>query len=220
VVKAVLLDPEARDPVMMDQPTFGKLREPFLRCVNLARAFNASAPDGFYALDAFALDHLQQPFNSPSVFNFFLPGYSPPGPLTQAGLVAPEFQLANDSSLHLGANYFWNAITGDLHRWGSGRASRAVRLNLDPEMRLNVPATAFDGDGRVLDQPNVDPLDPDPLLRRLDLALTGGTLRAEQFQIIREALERVRSPTWTWPKERLRLAIHLIVTSADFNVLR
>jgi uncharacterized protein (DUF1800 family) len=220
VVKTMLLDPEARDPALMDAPTFGKLREPFLRCVNLARAFNAAAPDGFYALDSFNLDHLQQPFNAPSVFNFYLPGYSPPGPLTQAGLAAPEFQLANDSSLHLGANYFWNAITGDLHRWGSGQASRAVRLNLDPEMRLNVPPAAFDGQGRVLDQPSVAPLDPDPLLRRLDLALTGGTLRAEQFQIIREALDRVQSPTWTWPRERLRLAIYLIVTSPDFNVLR
>lgn len=220
VVKAILLDPEARDPAFMTDPRFGKLREPFLRCVNLARAFNAAAQDGFYSLDAFNLDHLQQPFNSPSVFNFFLPGYSPPGPLTQEGLVAPEFQLANDSSLHLGANYFWNAITGDLHRWGSGRASRAVRLNLDQEMRMNVPAGAFDSSGRVLDQPNVAPLDPDPLLRRLDLALTGGTLRPEQFQIIREALGRVKSPTWTWPKERLRLAIYLIATSPDFNVLR
>ncbi len=220
VIKALLLDPEARDPAMMNEPTFGKLREPFLRCVNVARAFNATAADGFYALDAFNLDHAQQPFNSPSVFNFYLPGYSPPGALTEAGLVAPEFQLINAASVHTGANYFWNAITGELHRWGTGRASRATRLDLIQEMRLNVPPAAFDGAGNVLDQPNVAPLDPDPLLRRLDLVLTGGTLRAEQFQIIREALDRVRSPIWTWPKERLRLAIYLIVVSPDFNVLR
>lgn len=85
---------------------------------------------------------------------------------------------------------------------------------------MNVPPAAFDGQGRVLDQPNVASLDPDPLLRRLDLAMTGGTLRPEQFQIIREALDRVKSPTWTWPKERLRLAIYLIATSPEFNVLR
>ena len=46
VIKAILLDAEARDPARMSDPTFGKLREPFLRCVNLAHAFNATAPGG------------------------------------------------------------------------------------------------------------------------------------------------------------------------------
>ena len=40
-VKAILMDPEARDPAMMSDPSFGKLREPFLKVVNFARAFNA-----------------------------------------------------------------------------------------------------------------------------------------------------------------------------------
>jgi len=31
---------------------------------------------------------------------------------------------------------------------------------------------------------------------------------------------RINPPTWMWHKERLRLAIHLIVTSPDFNVAR
>lgn len=62
--------------------------------------------------------------------------------------------------------------------------------------------------------------DPDILIRRLDLALTGGTLSPAQFQIIREAMLRIGTTTWQWHRERLRLAIYLIVTSADFNVLR
>ena len=82
VVKAILLDPEARDYAALADPQFGKVREPFLRCVNFARAFNASAPAGFYALDAFTLDHIEEPLKSPSVFNFYLPTYSPPGPIT------------------------------------------------------------------------------------------------------------------------------------------
>lgn len=41
VVKALLLDPEARSYQAREAPSFGKLREPFLRCVNLARAFDA-----------------------------------------------------------------------------------------------------------------------------------------------------------------------------------
>jgi uncharacterized protein (DUF1800 family) len=215
VIKAVLLDPEARDPQMMNSPTWGKLREPFLRCVNLARAFNAASASGWYLLDAFDLDHLQEPQRAPSVFNFFLPTHSPPGPITQLGLVAPEFQIINASSAITGPNYFWNAIANDLHRWGAGNANYAVRLNLTNELALIVPANLISQD-----VPNVAAYDPDALLQRLDLALTGGTLSPPQFQIIREAMERVNAPTWHWHRERLRLGIYLIATSPDFNVLR
>ena len=216
VVKAILLDPEARDPAMMDAPTFGKLREPFLRVVNFARAFNASSPSGHFVLDQFTLDHLQDPMNSPSVFNFFMPGHSPPGSITQAGLVAPEFQILNASTAITGPNYFWNAIDGGLHRWGVGNQDYNVSLNSDIELAMVVPAAQIGSDT----PPAGSALDPDPLIRRLDLALTGGTLTPRLFQTIREAVLRVSPGSWQWHRERLRLAIYLIVTSPDFNVLR
>ena len=214
VVKAILLDPEARDPVMMSQPTWGKLREPLLRVVNFARAFNAYSTSGYYALDQFTLDHGQDPMGAPSVFNFFLPTHSPPGPITQAGLVAPEFQIINASSAVTGPNYFWNAIPGDLHRYGHGNAAYVVRLNVTNELAMICPAAQINAD-----VPGGPAADPDALVRRLDLALTGGTLSPPQFQIIREAMFRVGISSWQWHRERLRLAIYLIVTSPDFNVL-
>lgn len=215
-IKAILMDPEARDPVMMQDPTFGKLREPFLRVVNLAKAFNATSTSGWYPLDQFSLDHLQDPMNSPSVFNFFLPGHSPPGPITEQGLVAPEFQILNASSSITGPNYFWNAINGSLHRYGNGTAAYIVRLGTDPELSLIVPPANI-----AENAPSVSLLlESDPLIRRLDLALTGGTLTPRQFQIIRDSIDRVKPPntSWQWHRERLRLAIYLIVTSAEFNV--
>ena len=216
MVKSILLDPEARDPAMMSDPTFGKLREPFLRTVNVARAFNATAPNGWYYLDAFSLDHAQEPMKAPSVFNFYLPAYSPPGPLAQAGLVSPELQIVNASSGTTAPNYFWNHLTSGLHRWGVGDASKNVTLNLEQEMLMNVPADAV-GDP----SPSVPALDPDPLIRRLDLVLTGGTLAPESFQIIREALNRIGPGSgWEWPENRLKLAIHLIVSSPEFAVQR
>jgi uncharacterized protein (DUF1800 family) len=216
VVSAILLDPEARDPAKLADPTHGKLREPFLKCVNLARAFNAASQDGWYALDTFDLDHVQQPLNSPSVFNFYLPTYSPPGLLQQAGLVAPEFQIVNATSAMKAPNYFKGAIFGGLHRWGYGSINRAVFLNLTQEMLMNVPPAGLNDP-----YPAVDALDPDALLRRLDLVLTGGTLRPRTFQIIREAMLRLgRNSTWDWPKERMTAAIYLIVTSPEFAVLR
>ena len=220
VVKAILLDTEARDPAMMEQPAWGKLREPFLRVVNFAKALNAASASGYYPLDQFSLDHMQDPMNAPSVFNFFLPGHSPPGPVTEAGLVAPEFQIINASTAITGPNYFWQAI-GDnsLHRWGNGTPSYNVRLGTDPELSMIVPAAAINQD-----TPSESGLmDSDPLLRRLDLALTGGALSPRQFQIIRESIDRVKPSggwSWRWHRDRLRLAIYLIVTSAEFNVMR
>lgn len=216
VVRAILLDPEARDPAVMTQPAWGKLREPFLRVVNFARAFNARASNDWYALDQFSLDHFQDPMNAPSVFNFFLPAHSPPGPITQLGLVAPEFQIINASSAITGPNYFFDdAILGGLHTQGVGNPANAVTPNLTNELAMIVPAAQMN-----LDVPPGPAGDPDPLIRRLDAVLMGGTLSAPQFQIIREAMLRVNPPTWQWHQERLRLAIYLIVTSPDFNVLR
>jgi hypothetical protein len=181
--------------------------------VNLARAFNATSPSGYFALDQFALAHLQDPMNSPSVFNFFLPTHSPSGPIAQLGLTAPEFQIVNAATAVSGANYFWDHILSDLQYWGAGNANYAVRLNLNPELAMVTS-------GDINSNTPSGPLDPDPLLRRLDFVLTGGTLSPQQFQIIREAMLRISPGTWQWHRERLRMAIYLITTSADFNVLR
>jgi uncharacterized protein (DUF1800 family) len=213
VIKVILLDPEARDATLLRSPTFGKLREPFLRFVNFARAFNASSPSGFYPLDDFTLDHMQEPMKAASVFNFFLPAHSPPGEVTEEGLVAPEFQIINASSAVAAPNHYWNAILGDLHRWGSGRGEYSVRLNLSQELRMVVPDAVVNQD-----VPNVAPFDPDPLLRRLDLALTGGQLSPPQFQLIRETLDRLPRTSWQWHREYLRVAIYLVVTSPEFCV--
>lgn len=200
VLKAILLDAEARDPAFMADPAFGKQREPFLRVVNFGRAFNAASQAGFYALDNFYMDHYEEPFRSPSVFNFFLPGYTPPGPLGEAGLVGPEYQVVNAGSAISVPNYYLNAVWGGLHRWGSGDPTRTVNLDLGQETNL---VTDVDG-----------------LVRRLDLSLTGGTLTPRTFQIVREAVERVSTSTWEWEKERVRLAIYLIVTAPEFCVMR
>jgi uncharacterized protein (DUF1800 family) len=213
VVKAILLDQEARDPAMMSQPSWGKLREPFLRCVNFARAFNASAPSGNYILDQFSLAHLQDPMNAPSVFNFYLPNHSPSGPLAEQGLAAPEFQIINASSAISGPNYFWGHILGDLHHWGAGSTNNAVRLNMNDELAMVTS-------GNINEDVPTGALDPDPLLRRLNLVLAGGTLPPRQFQIIREAMLRVPTYSWQWHRERFRMAVYLIVTSPEFNVLR
>jgi uncharacterized protein (DUF1800 family) len=215
VIKTMLLDDEARNPAMRSSPTYGKLREPFLKCVNLAHAFNATSQAGWYYLDSFILDHDEEPLKAPSVFNFYLPTYAPPGALSQSNLVAPEFQIIDASSGVMAPNYFWNAIDGELARWGTGNPAYATRLNLTQE--LNMTVSPYDPTNP---QPPGPPLDPDPLLRRLDLVLTGGTLTPRNFQTIREAMIRITPATWEWPTERLKLGIYLILTSPEFAVQR
>jgi uncharacterized protein (DUF1800 family) len=103
VVRALLLDTEARSATAAAAPGFGKLREPMLRFVAWARAYSATSPSGTWAIGntsdpATALG--QSPLRSPSVFNFFRPGYVPANTsIADAALVAPEFQITNESSV-------------------------------------------------------------------------------------------------------------------------
>lgn len=94
VVRAILLDPEARPGGALD--TDGKLKEPLMRLTQLWRAYGATSGSGRYPW-IFAYILLGQgPLQSPSVFNFFSPFYAPPGEIRDRGLVAPELQIATE----------------------------------------------------------------------------------------------------------------------------
>jgi uncharacterized protein (DUF1800 family) len=107
VVRAILLDTEARTESAA--ANYGKLREPVMRLTGWARAFNANSPSGAWAIgdtSSTATRLGQSPGRSPSVFNFFRPGYTPPNTaIATAGLVAPEFQITNEPSVIAYVNY-------------------------------------------------------------------------------------------------------------------
>lgn len=116
VVRALLLDEEARTPG--DAPGHGKLREPILRFTGWARAFGVTSPSGLWDVgdtsDA-ARGLAQSPGRSPSVFNFFRPGYVPPNTALDANaLEAPEFQIANESSVLGCVNWLQRAVQGSI----------------------------------------------------------------------------------------------------------
>lgn len=200
VIKAILLDPEARAEANLSSAAYGKMKEPYLRTVNLARAFNSRAANGSWLLAYLDEIHFQQPYSSPSVFNFFRPGYGPAGPLSDAGLVAPEFQILNSISAVAVPNYYYSALRNGFNRWGDENWRNLVMPNLRAEMALanDVPA----------------------LMRRLDLVLTGGTLDPVQHQIIREFVESIDSTYWEWKKERIWNAIYLICTLPECAIQR
>jgi uncharacterized protein (DUF1800 family) len=129
VIKAVLLDREARDPASsgVDMSTYGKLREPVLRMAQLLRAVPHSSST--YASRSSVPFYLatntddpanalgQTPLNAPSVFNFFRPGYKPAqSQLATRQLVSPEMQLTSETSV-LGYAQFMATILDS--GWGA-----------------------------------------------------------------------------------------------------
>jgi uncharacterized protein (DUF1800 family) len=111
---AILTDPEALDAATLTSPTFGKLREPILRFVQWARSFGVTSKAGSWKLfdlsdSSYSLG--QSPLHSPSVFNFFRPGYVPPGTaLATTGATAPEFQIVNETTVGSYVNYMQGVI--------------------------------------------------------------------------------------------------------------
>jgi uncharacterized protein (DUF1800 family) len=108
VVRAILLDEEARPSMAMEID--GKLKEPLLRLTQLWRAYDATSNSGRYPIVAAYVFFGQGPLQSPSVFNFFSPFYSPPGEIRNSGLVAPELEIATEYQNTFLTNYFFSQV--------------------------------------------------------------------------------------------------------------
>jgi uncharacterized protein (DUF1800 family) len=99
---AILTDAEARTLPGAADTLSGKLREPVVRFVQWARTVGTMSSNGDYQIyDLSGSDTSlgQSALRSPSVFNFFRPGYVPPNTaIAAAGKQAPEFQLLNETT--------------------------------------------------------------------------------------------------------------------------
>ncbi|HEX3891913.1 MAG TPA: DUF1800 domain-containing protein [Terracidiphilus sp.] len=115
VLQAILLDTEARDAsAATSNVQYGKVREALLRYTEWARATSAQSRNGGYWLGS-SEDMIyglgEMPFRSPTVFNWFAPNYVPPGTsIEAAGLMGPEFQMTNVTTVVGYLNYMENAI--------------------------------------------------------------------------------------------------------------
>ena len=118
VVRAILLDVEARTDSPSDQPMAGKVREPILRLLAWARAWGVRSASDNWAMGNTsdpATRLGQSPLRSPSVFNFFRPAYVPPNSaFSSSGLVAPELQLTNESTVAGYLNFMQTLVAGSI----------------------------------------------------------------------------------------------------------
>ncbi len=205
VIKAIYLHSEARNSYMVKLTGQGKLREPYLSYVKLFRVFNAADASGKYHYDdrrdVKALG--QQFLSSPSVFNFFLPDFQPIGKIADRGLVAPEFEIVNSQS-----------VVEQINIWHRMLNSRTILPNnLLNNDRLDLTQWSFDwADELALAD------DPVALVDRVDLLLTGHTLTPGTRQIIIEAISGIGTNRSNYKRERVEMAIYLILLSPDFVV--
>jgi uncharacterized protein (DUF1800 family) len=115
VLRAILLDSEARAGDSDPTAPGGHLREPILYLTGVLRGLGATNtdPTGYYGtLSNYSGPLSQKPYAAGSVFNFFPPDYVIPG---QTG-TAPEFSLENTASsvlrLTLANTIVYNGISG------------------------------------------------------------------------------------------------------------
>jgi len=196
VIKAVLLDPEARQVSFITDPEHGKLREPFVRLTHLLRAFHYKVSGSVLPYDLGSANENtlgQFPLAAPSVFNFYAPDYQPRGPIGDAGLVAPEFQIQNAVFGIATPNLYYSLTNGTVGNFS-----------------LDLSAQAALGDN------------PSALLDNVDLLLTAGTLSAPSRATILNALNAVTTsmvPTGsTLALTRARLAVYLVASSPDYAI--
>ena len=142
MIRAVLLDPEARDAKIAAGSSYGKLREPVLRLTALLRAYGATSDSSKFLIgttDDPGTQLGQTPLRSPSVFNFYRPGYVPPNTkAAKQGLAVPEMQITHETTVAGYANYM---IQGTMSGFGQNGVDwqakrRDVQLDTRAELAL------------------------------------------------------------------------------------
>lgn len=189
VIAAVLLDPEARanDNGGNDQATDGHLQEPALFMAGMVRAFGGTMTNqNYYATDLANMG--EDVFSSPSVFNYYTPGYSVPGTTLMGG----EFQIFSPNNAILRAN----EVTNLFGQWGSSVQDYGPGTTVDLTPFLPLAAN------------------PSTLVNALDLTLTHGAMPAA----MKSAIVAAVASNTDGNLRQVQQACYLILTSNYYNV--
>jgi uncharacterized protein (DUF1800 family) len=219
VIRTILTDYEARSPAVTTNIGYGKLKEPLIRTVGFFRLMKAAAPNGRF-LDSWFGDPravfgpvgiLQDPnaaigqaaLQAPSVFNYFSPDFSPPGPAAAAGLVAPEMQT-HDAVYSL---IVPNNMLTFLYRTAPPVANAPTP---SPFLELNFAEFL----------PNAR--NSAALIDQLNLLFCGNSMSAATRARVTTAHQSAVKDTnpATTDTERVRVAMHLVLVSPDAAVQR
>jgi uncharacterized protein (DUF1800 family) len=204
VITAILMDDEARNTTSptYTSPNYGRVQEPMVRFTHMARAFVAESRSGSFDLGtvedpAYGLAEMAQ--RSPTVFNWFAPGYVPAGTsIEQAGLVAPEMEITDVTTV-MG---YLNSMQDALSPSGYGN-NGDIYMTLVTEIGLAN--------------------NPQALLDRVNMLLLGGQMSSTLSSQILGAINAIPVPAGGDPATvnnallaRAQTAIFLTVASPEY----
>lgn len=195
VVRAVLLDTEARNP---PAGSIGKLREPVLRVAHWVRSLEATSVTGHYMMASELDPQAQQVMHAPTVFGYFRPGFVPPNTVFSANnITVPEMQIVNETTTAHWVNLAMGMVGNGLGWTGT---ARDVSTTLTPLVTLSTQ-------GQV-----------DALIERLNLLLYGGRMSATLKSDILNAVTGVAGATPSSHLNRARLALFMALSSPEYLV--
>ncbi|MFD1553196.1 DUF1800 domain-containing protein [Putridiphycobacter roseus] len=206
VFSTILMHPEARTCAAINDPAQGKLREPVLRYTQFARFFGGNSPHQggrYFNYPSFLRDRVDQaPLHAQTVFNFYSPAFSPNGPLANANLVGPEFEIHNTRTSigYTDMVYYW--VESEI-------------------LFLSYSSDALNSHITTSDLTSLTELakDEDALIDYLDIYLCHGQLSQNTRSIIKNQLNAL-DPGLSGIDAKIRLAVYTVMISPDYVVLK
>lgn len=196
VVRAILLDPEARGDVKTD-PNYGKLREPVHYLTGMLRSFNANS-DGVIGDRSSAGNlpgTLDQPvFQPATVFSYYQPEYQVPG----TGILGPAFGILSTSTTLRRAN-----VANQLIYSG-------VPVGANNPTGTQLSFTALEAQAS----------NPGAIADQLNALLLHGTMGAQFKASIVTAMNAIPTSDGNFARKRAQVAAYLVVTSSQFDIQR
>ena len=195
VIRAILLDPEARGDAKTDG-TYGRLRHPAQFIANILRAFGAGSADGTGPSDGYlnpqSVNMGMDVFRPPSVFSYFSSAFAIPA---TGGVRGPEFGIFSTATALRRANF------------------------VNPMVFSRIAVGTNSPTGTSIDLSPLLPLTSNPgaLVDALNTLLLHGTMSAEMRSSIVTAVTAV-SPANAL--KRARTAVYLVLTSSQYQVER
>jgi len=215
VIKAILLDPEARICGDNDMLKEGKLIQPIERFTHLFAAFDIASPSGkFFLRDQIEFqDKLGQSFlESPTVFNFFSPFFAESNYVEPNGMVSPEFEILTSTSSINYINLIENAVKYKPFNNRTALSNNTYYLAGNNDDR---PYLDFTDEINILESSGIE-----ALLDRLDILLCRGSLSDTNKTKITNAINEFFNRINSYTSERaVQDAVYFIMIS-EYPILK
>ena len=139
------------------------------------------------------------------MFNFYHPDYIPAGPLAQAGLLGPEFEITNASSLAGFAEYSKFFI---INGFGQTSSNKALWIQPDYTYYLGLagtPTQMLDALDLVLCAGSMNPTVKAQIVASITKMTLNGNIPAQNFERLRRrsGSSSIRPTIWCRSKRRL-----------------